>query len=138
MTGRPETLRTRSTFWKDQDWRTLHVDPFDESRQRQFLGDELAARLVLAEDERLTIAEIAENANQAIASGANLDVDAVLALIRRRQTDSAWQAEIDRKQQWADLLEVPLLLKLIRDSAELEDVPVARYFSIGFRLLREL
>ena len=86
MTGRPETKRTRSGVWRDASWDTLCVDPFDEPRQREFLGS-LADDLLPSSDE------------------------------------SCLSATHRRKEQWADLLNVPLLLRLMRDlaaSGELE------------------
>ena len=115
LTGRPETLATRGTVFEETHWRTLDIDLFDEPRQREFLGEDLAALLVLTDDERLTIPELIEEYNLATVAGEYVDREAVHDLIRRRRTDLAWQAEIDRKRQGADLLQVPLLLKLVRD-----------------------
>ena len=86
LTGRPETLQTRSGAFGKMAWHTLQVDPFDESRQRKFLGP--VADLLIS------------------TSGEKWD----------------HRPSYDRKQQWADLLEVPLLLHLLRDLARRDEL----------------
>ena len=78
LTGRPEVEQTRASVFHDGNWETYRVEPFDEQRIREYLGD-LSDELLPVEDEE-------------------------------------WKdrPSYERKQQWSDLLKVPLLLNLIR------------------------
>ena len=78
VTGRPEVEQTRARVFHATNWDTLRVEPFDEERIREYLGD-LSDTLLPTEDEE-------------------------------------WEDEdsFSRKQQWQDLLHVPLLLRLMR------------------------
>ena len=81
LTGRPEVEHTRASVFQSANWKTCRLEPFDERRIRQYLG--------------------------------NL-VDKLLPLRAEAWTDPpSWK----RKQQWSDLLHVPLLLQLMRHLA---------------------
>lgn len=86
VSGRPFVSHSRATAFRGE-WQTLRLDPFDQDRQRKYLGEVLAARLL-------------------------------------NEDSLEWvdPAEYAKRQQWADLLEVPLLLKLLRIQASSGDL----------------
>jgi formylglycine-generating enzyme required for sulfatase activity len=47
LTGRPESALNRSQAFVNNRWRTLRVMPFDHARRVRYLGDELAAEILL-------------------------------------------------------------------------------------------
>ena len=92
LTGRPESQQTQPDVFRTADWQTFHVNPFDEERQRKFLGPEVAKQL-LKEPDRREPYEIYE------------------AVFVRGES------QIVQADQWQPLLGVPLLLRLLKQLA---------------------
>lgn len=53
VAGRPETVTTRQELFSQEQWQSFELQPFDESRQRRYLGSN-AARELIADSETMT------------------------------------------------------------------------------------
>ncbi len=118
ITGRPETQQTKASFYAGMDCDVVRTDRFKEPQIRWFLGD-LANALMpeyreilpyykevwpnLPEDEKWT------------------QYDRMVRAQNRGERRFALAGE-DRKLQWADLLEVPILLHELRALARDDDL----------------
>jgi len=117
MTGRPYVIHTRGGQL-DTSWTELRLDKFNKTQQREFLG-EWAAGVLETEEER----ELSDE------------------LETEEEREQWWEFEqsIARKRQWADLVDQPLLLKLLRGLAIAENLrDVRNRYDIYHRAVEQL
>lgn len=114
ITGRPETQQTKAGIFEQAGLDVLWTDPFDEPRQRKFLGD--VADDLIPETE--SIQQYIDNVWDGLSQEERDRQLPHMMEAYQRGNDRFVPAEQHQKSRWFDLLGIPILLHELRGLAQ--------------------